>query len=80
MVFISQAYPRPGLGAPDGASQELSRGGQSLPSPCWPPLFNAAQNTVGLPHLTPPAENSLKVQTEITNVDRTTKETVLLVP
>ena len=35
--------------APNGASQELSRAGQSPPSPCWPPIFNAAQDIVGFP-------------------------------
>jgi len=33
---------------PDGALQELSRGGQSTPSPSGRSSFNAAQNIVGL--------------------------------
>jgi len=40
----------PGLGCsiPAGASQGENRGGQSSPSHCCHPSFNAAQGTIGL--------------------------------
>jgi len=47
MSFLSWG-PNPWAQYSSWASQELSRGGQPPPSPCYHPSFDAAQDTVGL--------------------------------
>lgn len=40
---------RTGWSSPDEASHGQSTEGQSPPSPCWPSLFDAVQDALGLP-------------------------------